>query len=245
MKTFLLVLSIFPALAMAAHPLVSDDTGTQGNGKWQYEMNTDHGTYDSGAMRTSVSQINATVTFGFNDDVDFALNLPWMRVAPDGLPSANGIGDVALVAKWRIYDKNGWSWALKPQINFPTGDTSQGLGNGKTGAGINGLVSFTSAQWTVLGNIGTTWNNNSVGARTSLWNVSTAAIFSPCDFLKLALDVGTYQNVDPTNNLNPAFMIVGVMWTPNKMLDVDLGVKRGLNRSEVARSIGAGITVHF
>ena len=245
MKKFLLLLSILPGLATAAHPLVSDDTGTQGTDKWQYEMNTDLGTYETSGSNTTARQVNATLTYGMSDDLDIALNLPWLGVAPDGMPNTSGIGDVSIIAKWRIYDRDGLSWALKPQINFATGDASQGLGNGKTGAGINGLMTFISGQWTVLGNIGTTWNNNSLGVRTTRWNFSAAALFSPSDELKLAIDMGTYQNADQLNNVNPAFVLLGVIWSPNKALDIDLGIKHGLNDSEVKRNVGAGITLHF
>ena len=44
-KTLLLAAAVATALplaAQAAHPLVTDDTGTQGDGNWQLEVNTDH-----------------------------------------------------------------------------------------------------------------------------------------------------------------------------------------------------------
>lgn len=245
MKKLLPVLSLLPTLAMAGHPLVSDDSGTQGTGRWQMELNTDRGRYETAGAGTTVQQINTTLTYGVTEDLDLALNLPWLEISPEALPGVRGPGDAALIAKWRIHDQDGWSWALKPQINLVSGDADSGLGNGRTGAALNSLFAVTRGPWTLLANVGATWNNNRTGARTALWNFSTAATFTPIEQLKLAIDVGTYQNADPANSVHPAFVLLGAVWSVHQSLDLDVGVKRGLNDSEVRHSLGAGITLHF
>lgn len=50
---------------------------------------------------------------------------------------------------------------------------------------------------------------------------------------KLSLDVGSYRNDDPHSNTNPAFTIIGLIYSPIKNLDLDIGLKKELNKAEV------------
>ena len=38
-----IVVALFPVLAQAAHPLITEDTGTQGRGKFQLELTAESG----------------------------------------------------------------------------------------------------------------------------------------------------------------------------------------------------------
>ncbi len=137
------------------------------------------------------------------------------------------------------------SWGINPQLNLPTGDDNRGLGNGKASAGVHGLVTYSADRWTLTGDLGTARNRNVPGARTSLWNASAAAMFTVSDALKLVLDTGVNRNSDSAADTNPAFALVGAVWTLNPSIDLDLGYQHGLNNAEVKHSIGAGITLHF
>lgn len=240
-----LVLAGLPLAELAAHPLVSGDTGTQGAGKTQIELNTDHGVYEQNNFRTHVDLVNLTITRGLLDNLDVAINLPHVRVKPDGLPSVSGIGDITLLSKWRAYEADGLSLGLSPILNLPTGDDGKGLGNGKTSAALHGLMTYSSGPWTVIGDVGATRNSNVLGARTSLWNASVATLYVVNDTLKLLLDTGVSRNADSNMNTNPAFALIGAVWTLNPSVDLDLGYKHGLNHAEVKHSIGIGITLHF
>ncbi len=245
MKYIAFILAACPALAMAAHPLVSDDTSTQGAGKWQYEINTDQGAYQPDDIETHVGQFNTTLTRGVTDSVDLAVNLPYARTTVAGNPTVSGVGDTSLILKWRFYDKDGVSVAIKPQINIATGDTDKGFGNGRTSAGVNGLLTVASGKATFLANLGVTSNNNNIGARKALWNASAAVLFSATKMIKVAFDTGVYHNPDVSSRVDPAFALVGIIWSPNESIDLDIGYKAGLNSAEVKHSVGAGLTVHF
>ena len=245
MKPIVMALLLVPSLSMAAHPLVSDDRGTQGANKWQYELNTDHALYEQGGTRRTVDFVNTTLTYGLGDTVDIAANIPYSRTSSAGLPVSSGIDDASLILKWRFYEKDGVSLALKPQINFATGNEEKGLGNGKTGAGLNGLLTLTSGQWTLLGNLGATLNRNDIDDRSGLWNISLAVLYSVSGEWKIILDNGVYRNPDRSSNTNPAFTTLGVIWSPSQKLDVDFGYKVGLNSFEVKHSVGVGLTMHF
>ncbi|HMT56904.1 MAG TPA: hypothetical protein PKC71_02720 [Ottowia sp.] len=85
--------------AQAAHPLLTDDTGTQGAGRWQLELNADHTRDLTAPPRGRTTQANATITHGVSDELDLALSLPAQRLRPAGAPGAGGWGDLVLQAK--------------------------------------------------------------------------------------------------------------------------------------------------
>ncbi len=63
-----------PLGAMAAHPLVSDDPGTQGNGNWQFELNAEQTPRQAD---TGYRQLwNATLTRGFGERVESTSTRP-------------------------------------------------------------------------------------------------------------------------------------------------------------------------
>jgi hypothetical protein len=66
----------------AAHPLITDDTGTQGKGKFQLELN---GQYDwdkedkeDGTVRSTGGQAAATLSYGIVENVDLILSMPYL-----------------------------------------------------------------------------------------------------------------------------------------------------------------------
>lgn len=136
MKQFLmavsLMLSIFSLPAYAAHPLITDDTGTQGKGKFQIEVNAEHAN-DNGNTETA---LGATLSAGVLDNVDIVIGAPYVFLSEKddtGHRSyEDGISDLSLALKWRLYENEGLSFALKPGVTLATGDVDKGLGDGKS-----------------------------------------------------------------------------------------------------------------
>ena len=104
---------IFPAGSWAAHPLITDDTGTQGKGKFQLELNgqydSDKETVDNITTKTTGGKMAATLSYGIVENVDLVLTIPyqWRKVKEGGLITSDedGISDVVLEAKWRFFEK--------------------------------------------------------------------------------------------------------------------------------------------
>ena len=82
----------------AAHPLITDDTGTQGKGKFQLELNGqyDRNKEDVGGVSVKATgfEAAATLSYGIVDNIDLVLNGPylWGRVNEDDV---------------HVYDENG------------------------------------------------------------------------------------------------------------------------------------------
>lgn len=245
MKKLIGIACLLPAFSHAAHPLVTDDTGTQGTGGVQLELNVDAARDRSGGTTERNRVANATLTYGLAEDLDVALNLPHQRVAVTGTPAERGTGDIALGLKWRFLDHDGFTLGLKPQMLLATGDEQRGLGNGKPTYSANLLAAWEADAVTLLANAGYTYNNNTVGARKNLWNLSAAALYRFSPQFQGVFDLGTYRNADPSDNRNPAFAILGMIYSPTKSVDLDIGFRKGLNKAEADKTIGAGVTLRW
>ena len=237
----------------AAHPLITDDTGTQGKGKFQLELN---GQYDwdkdnseDVSVRSTGGQALAMLSYGIAENVDLILGLPylWGKAEANEITvyDEKGIGDATLEAKWRLFEKDGFSMALKPGISFPTGNDDKGLGTGKLGGHIFLIGSKELGSWAFHANLGYIRNENDADERKDIWHASLAATWEVVKNLKLAADIGVERNTEEESSNNPAFLIGGIIYSITENLDVDLGVKYGLTEPEADISAMAGVTFRF
>jgi hypothetical protein len=244
-KTALAIGLLLPMTAFALHPLVTEDTGVQGQNNWQFEFNSDRAV-ERDTKFTSLS-VNATLTYGLTDALDVAFNAPWERNQIGNYPSQfqRGAGDASIFMKWRIYEDEKLSFAVKPILYLPTGNFDKGLGNDRTRPGLIGVTTWGDEEFSLSANIGYTYNDNKVGDRKSIWNTSGAMLVGLADKLRGALEIGAYTNGDAASHKNPAFANVGLIYSPTDKLDLDIGYKRGLNDAESLYSFGAGVTVRW
>jgi len=237
----------------AAHPLITDDTGTQGKGKFQLEFN---GQYDwdkkdteDVSVRSTGGQAAVTLSYGVAENVDLVFSLPYLwgkaEVNEITVYDEHGIGDAVLETKWRLFEKNGLSLALKPGISIPTGNYEKGLGAGQLGGHLFLIASQELGTWAFHGNLGYIRNENKIDERKDIWHASFAATWEAIKNLKLVANVGIERNPDDDANNDPAFLIGGVIYSINEKFDVDLGVKYGLSTSERDLSLMAGVTFRF
>ena len=78
--------SLYIPLAQAAHPLVTEDTGTQGQGHYQFEFSVDQTrTADAGAVVHN-RVFSTTLTYGLTDTLDVAISLPHLLSKTDPSP---------------------------------------------------------------------------------------------------------------------------------------------------------------
>ncbi len=247
------VMLIIPAESWAAHPLITDDAGTQGKGKFQLELNgqydSDKETVDSITTKTTGGETAATLSYGIVENVDLVLTLPyqWVKVEEGGLITSDedGISDVVLEAKWRFFEKSGYSLALKPGIIFPTGDDDKGLGTGRTGYHLFLIGSKELGAWAFHANLGYMRNENKADEEKDLWHASLATTWEAVKNLKLVVNIGIERNSDKSSSIDPAFAIGGIIYSLAENVDLDCGVKYGLTSSETDWSLLAGVAIRF
>lgn len=242
------VIALVPVrVALAEHPLITDDTGTQGKGKFQLELNGEYGRDKNGDMVQHTTPATSTLTYGVNDTVDVSIGVPyeWLKTDVPGASSLNGFGDMEIAAKWRFYEKNGLSFAIKPVLTFPTGDTDEQLGTGKITYSFFFITTKEIAPWAFHLNLGYIANENNLDQRVPLWHVSIASELEVAKGLRVVANTGIQRNTDKTSSSNPAFILGGLIYAVSGNIDVDVGYKYGLTRPEVDHSILAGITLKF
>ncbi|WP_396332626.1 transporter [Burkholderia anthina] len=232
-----------PLGAYAAHPLVSDDTGTQGNANWQFELNAEETSKQDENGRHQYW--NATLTRGFGERVDLYVNTPYTHLQTRTDDNGTGIGDVEIGMKWRFVERGPLSLALKPQVTLPTGNDGRGLGTGRVGTGATLLAQADVGRVSLLANAGMAYQPNRQGDLSSAWAVSAAALFKATDTLQLVADIGMSRNTERTAAANPAFVIAGAIYSPRSWLDLDVGYRHGLNDQTYRHSIMGGVTARW
>ena len=228
----------------AAHPLVSEDNGTQGPGGKQIEVNSD---WSRDSRRTTATAA-MTFTQGVTDTLDLFLTLPSTWRAP--AHEATGINDVSLGAKWRLLESDGFSLGVKPEWIAPTGDAQKGLGQGRDGLGLTVMGQLDAGDFSWLFNVGITQRRFSLPSardnnRTTVQRISAALIYSINDRLKAAIDVGQSQAEEKAEKSHPKFLLIGAIYEITEGLDIDIGWKKALTANETDRQLGVGITWRF
>ncbi len=254
--SFAMIIAFFLAgTANAAHPLITDDTGTQGKGKTQLEFIGEykHDNEDSLTTNTFIFPTIPILSYGIADTVDLVLGVPFERIETrqEGTTTMeSGISDASVQVKWRFSEKNGLSFAVKPGVTLPTGDENRGLGNGRASYSIFFITTKEITPWAFHLNLGYIHNEYKLQAdddanRKDLWHVSFASQVEVVKGLKAVANFGMERNHDKTSVTNPAFILGGFIYSVTNSLDFDFGVKGALNRPETDRSYLAGITWRF
>jgi hypothetical protein len=248
-----IALMLVACTSWAAHPLITDDTGTQGKGKFQLELN---GQYDwdeedeeGVAVKSNGGQAAATLSFGVAENVDLVFSMPyvWGRTEVNEITEYDekGISDAVLEVKMQLFEKNGFSLAFKPGISFPTGNEEKGLSTGKVGGHLFLIASQEIGSWAFHTNLGFIRNENEADEHKDIWHASLAATWEVIKDLKLVANVGAEKNPDEDADNDPAFLIGGVIYSIKENFDIDLGVKCSLSKAETDISALAGIAFRF
>ena len=85
-------------VSYAAHPLITDDTGTQGKGKFQIELNSEYAHEDEDGAEADTTEIAAILSYGVTDTMDIVLGLPYqyLRVKEDWIATTEeGVSDIS------------------------------------------------------------------------------------------------------------------------------------------------------
>ncbi len=232
----------------AAHPLITDDTGTQGKGKFQIEFNGEYGHDKEDGVTTKTTQAATTLSYGVTDPVDIVLVIPYHHIRTKDSESAtkgDGISDISIELKWRFYEKEGLSFALKPGFTLPTGDDEKGLGSGKATYQLFFIATKELKPWDFHVNLGYIRNENKRDERKNLWHGSLAATVELLKDLKAVADIGLEKNADRKLNIHPAFILGGLIYSLSENFDIDFGIRGGLTRPETDYAVLAGITWRF
>jgi len=126
-RLLVLSLAVSPA-AFAAHPLQTEDTGTQGAGNVEIENGLARARQDG----TQLTTFQPQVSVGLATALDAIVQPSLVRWRAPG-QCASGWGDTNLDAKWRFWGRDPWSLALRAGLQAPTSQHGLGVPRGQWG----------------------------------------------------------------------------------------------------------------
>lgn len=240
---FAIVLGLAPAAVHGAHPLITEDTGTQGKGNWQLEVNAESTRDSADGVVTRGFQPAATLSYGVIDNVDLQFTQGYLRQKTEGT-RVSGRLDSAIDVKWRFYENGALSLGLKPGVTLPGGRDEEGLGTGRATWGSLAILSYEPEGWAFHSHVGYRRNRNNLGQRESLKHVSAALWWKPTERVKLILDHSLDTNPDPASERTLRQTIVGIIYSVTPKFDLDAGVRRG-NDPAIDRALLFGTTLRW
>lgn len=243
-----LLAAAFLLPAEAAHPLLTEDTGTQGEGKFQIELMVDRTRDHPPGATVRELQTAAVLSYGLLDNADLQVGLPYTRQHSHdvlGRHAERGPLDASVDLKWRFYEDNGLSLGFKPGITLPTGDERRGLGTGRTTWGALLILSWEPGDWAFHTHAGVRHNNNAVGQRTTLAHISAALTWKATEQLKLVADASADTNPDRADRASLRYSVLGFIYSPTPAIDFDAGVKHGHGRAAADRAFLFGATYRW
>jgi hypothetical protein len=229
------VLLLFSKDVYSAHPLNTEDTGTQGRGGWQLELNgernRDEGVRGAHAM--------AVLSYGIAQSADLQVGTPWQDLGGE-----RGMGDALVAVKWRFWEEGPLSFGLRSGFLLPTGDEQRGLGNGKANFAALLVGSYEGERWIFHAHAGYRDNRNVLGHRGTLTELSAAVLYKVTESVRPLLDVSRSTNPDPSSDKALQSAVLGMIWQVTKDLDLDVGVRRG-NEPAIDRALMLGATIRW
>jgi hypothetical protein len=220
----------------AAHPLITEDTSTLGDGRWQLELYGEAGDARGGAR---MDRDDAVLGYGLAPDLDVQAGVPWIR------ERASGMGDITLDLKWRFLERGAFSLGLKPGVSLPTGDERKGLGAGRVGWGSLLIASYEPGPVALHAHAGYKRNRNTIGERESLTHLSIAAAVRAAPGFKVVADVASNSNPDPAQTRPERYLIFGVIWSVTRDFDLDFGFKKGFGSAALDEALLLGLAARW
>ena len=134
-----------------------------------------------------------------------------MRRAPR--QKSDGLSDIAIEAKWRFYENEGVSFALKPGFTIPTGDDEKDLGSGKMTYYLYLISSYEMETRAFHINLAYIRNENKGDDRKDIWHASFASTVDVMKDLKLAGDIGIESNPESASSTPPVYILGGLIYS--------------------------------
>ena len=227
--------------AFAAHPLQTEDTGTQGAGNVEIENGLARARFDSTTLTTYQPQVSV----GLAPTVDAIVQPAWAWLQAPPQASTSGRGDTNIDGKWRFLGSDPWSLAIRAGVQAPTSRHGLGLPHGQWSEHALLVATWDDAPTTVHANLGVTRVPRAPGTRANVAHLSAAVMQALDERLILTVDGELDQDPDPHRRAWPGSLLAGAIWTARPGLDLDVGYQRSVDARPVNRQWMAGLTWRF
>jgi hypothetical protein len=236
-------LVLLASSARAAHPMLTEDTGTQGAGRFELELGAEAAR--DGDVRAF--QFAPQLSLGVLDNLDLILRPTWSSLR--GVDAAGGghdqgIGDTTFDVKWRFADFEASSFAVRGGFDAPTGAVAKSLGAGKPSAHAQLIATLDAAPFTVDANANYT-RNPLPDERRDLYGFALAMVWAASARLRLTAEGAAATNPLAGHSTWPAVARFGAIATIASWLDLDIGYQTRLNHAAPRSVVLAGATIRW
>ena len=154
---------LMPKLAVAGPPFLTDDPEPVEYRHWEVYLATQ---YMHDRDQDSATLPHIEVNYGIMPNVQIHLIAPLIYMKPEGSGSQYGYGDTELGIKYRFIQETDHipQVGIFPLVELPTGNSNEGLGNGKTQYFLPVWLQKSWGPWTTYGG-GGYWINPGEGNR--------------------------------------------------------------------------------
>lgn len=242
------VLLLAAPATRAAHPLITEDTGTQGSGNFQLELTGEYAREQRDDVLKTAFLGQAVLSYGLRDNLDLILGVPYLRLTSSSVgeqSTVTGGGDVGIDLKWRFFEQGDLSLAVKPGITLPTGDRDKELGSARVRSSVYGVMSYTPDPWGWHLHMGYLNYNNIEGDHRSLWHLSTAGWYVLAKRYKFVVDIGAIAAPEREADSYYAFATGGLITSLTEKFDIDIGYRHALTELGPPYTLLAGMTFRW
>ena len=196
------------ANARAAHPFITEDPGTQGAGNVGLELGFAAGTANPN-VNGRIAAFSPQLTIGVTPSLDFIGQGVWQRQTSSDAPTLFGDGDTVADFKWRFYEGDVWTFAVRAGLDLPTGDSTSGLGSGGLGAHAIAIAGLKFGAYSIYANA-VYAHTRAADSRANLGAFSIALTQTESAPWQSFIEAATYVNPDPASRQWPAVARVGI-----------------------------------
>jgi hypothetical protein len=236
-----LLLAALSGAASAFQPLLTDDTGTQGQGGKQFEISFVQAQANQWDSTTRTRSLPLVLTWGATDTLDLYVGTVANQIlaSPPGT-DAGGWGNTALGAKWRWMEapQTGTSLAVRPEVRLPVGSGPEaaGLGTGATSYGLALILTqelpFGAVHFNLAG-ARDLYADPDTRPHASTVRVSIAPVWQISEQWKLAGDLGHVAVTAGGESTTTQLLQLGAVYSPSTDIDLALGVMRSVDRAAI------------
>ena len=245
MRTELLAVGLTllaPSAARAAHPLQSEDTGTQGTGRLELE----NGFSSTRAAGTSERLYQPQLSVGVTPALDAIVQPSWLRSRDETGTVVRGRGDTDVDVKWRFWARPSWSLAVRAGATLATGENGLGMRHGDVATHAVLVASYRGAPLAVHANLA--WSQGPADdpqARRDLLRASAAAVWTIVPGIALAAEGSSASNPDASRSGWISTVLGGAICSVRPWLDIDVGVQATAHGAPASRAWLVGLTYRY
>lgn len=252
-----MLLAATAAGAWGYQPLITDDTGTQGQGGNQLEFSYERDRASQAGATDTARIVGATFTRGLTDTLDAFVSVSHVRISSGqpGVNDANGNGNPAVGMKWRFYENEGskLSLAVKPILSLGVDERKEalGLGSGRTSYGVTGIMTQETSFGAVHANLvadRTRNSNTAANPNSTMYRASVAPVWDFQERWKAVSDIGVEWERAAGDTTRAYFLELGAIYSPNKDLDLAFAFVHYNQRTHPGTNtniLTAGVTWRF